>query len=306
MRPGRPRFGSCLTRGSRFAQGHRKNTQFLRRMVGLCSSLRELSLGVKILWQSVEIRFLHSTVTSCSSHAWKWSPRRFALWPSWRQRWSWPVWSFLRSSLLEDDLDISIFPVTGDLPWSPPPYRDHSEQSCNGINPLPQHPWTHPTWSHAPRYAHFASPVPKLILPYDRWHPPLLNPATRHRDEEVWQQTLPVMTKAKSTSAFPMPSVTRLANTFNSKSICSRFPFPGDLLIEILIPALHTLTSFISLSAFLNFIHVRAYLRSEDKWHWPRLISTCKNRCHCRNLTVSWKGDHLLFDTKVRNWRKTA
>lgn len=117
MRPERPRFGSYPIKGSHFGQGHRKNTQLLRGMVGICSSLSELSLGVKILWQSVEIRSLHSTVTSCPSHAWKWSPR-FALWPSWRQRWRWPVCSFLSCSLLQDGLGISLLPVTGDLPES--------------------------------------------------------------------------------------------------------------------------------------------------------------------------------------------
>lgn len=222
MRPGRPKFCSCPTKGSCFAQGHGQNTQFLRAVVGVCSSLREISLGVKILWQSMEIRSLHSMVTSCPSHALKWSPRRFALWLSWKQRWSWSVCIFLRLSLLEDDLDISLFPVPGDLPWSPPPFRDHIEQSCNGITHLPQHPWTHPTWSHAPILLHQSL---NWSSPYDRWHLPLLNPATRHRDEEVWQQTLPVM--AKSTSVFPMPFVTRLANTFRANQYVPIFPFLG-------------------------------------------------------------------------------
>lgn len=98
----------------------------------------------------------------------------------------------------------------------------------------------------------------------------------------------------------------RAGQPFSSKSTHSHFPFSGDLLTEVLILVLHSAQQFHLTFGFLNFIHAGPYLRSEHKWHSPGLISTCKNRCHCRKSTVAWNGDHLLFDTKVRNWRKNS
>jgi len=53
-------------------------------------------------------------------------------------------------TLSENELNISLFPVTGDLPRPSPPFRDDREQSHNDINQLLPHPQLHPTWSHAP------------------------------------------------------------------------------------------------------------------------------------------------------------
>lgn len=57
---------------------------------------------------------------------------------------------------------------------------------------------------------------------------------------------------------------------------------------------------------FLNFIHVRADLRSEDKWHWPRLISTCKKQMSLLQLDCFLKGRPFAFWHRSEKLKKNS